>query len=61
MPEQCESLGGSAIANAGAITFGATSVQKAMGYDTTPEQYRSFLKYAGTAGVPDELLDLFIY
>lgn len=57
--EECSTLGGSAIANSGCFTYGATQVQKNLGYDTTAEQYKSFLQYAGTDGVPDELLDLY--
>ena len=34
-----EDLGGSAIENAGQIGFGATNVQKRLGYDTTPEHF----------------------
>ena len=37
--EQMEDLGGSAIENAGQIGFGATNVQKRLGYDTTPEHF----------------------
>ena len=32
-----------------------------MGYDTTPEQFKSWLQYVGTDGVPEELLDLYVY
>ena len=59
--EQMEDLGGSAIENAGQIGFGATNVQKRLGYDTTPEQFKSWLQYVGTGGVPEELLDLYVY
>ena len=58
--EELEDLGGSAIENAGQIAYGSTNVQKRLGYDTTPEQFKSWLQYVGTDGVPEELLDLYV-
>lgn len=59
--EEREEAGGSAIENAGQVAVGATSVHKERGYDATSDQYKAFLKYCGTEGVPDELLDIFVY
>jgi 3-oxo-5alpha-steroid 4-dehydrogenase len=52
--------GGDAIWNSGEIACGGSSVQKACGYNATPEDYRAFLHAVGTDGVPEELLDVFI-
>jgi 3-oxo-5alpha-steroid 4-dehydrogenase len=53
--------GGSAIANAGEITFGGgTAVQKKCGYNQTPEQFKSFLYANGMESVPDEFAEIYI-
>mgnify|MGYP001773867426 FL=1 len=59
--EEREEAGGSAIENAGQIAVGATSIHKERGYDATSDQFKAFLKACGTDGVPDELLDIFVY
>lgn len=59
--EEREEAGGSAIENAGQVAVGATSVHKAAGYDATSDQYKKFLQFCGTEGVPEELLDIFVY
>ncbi len=61
MLEEREEAGGSAIENAGQIAVGATSIHKERGYDLTSDQFKAFLKACGTDGVPDELLDIFVY
>ena len=55
--EEREEAGGSAIE----IAVGATSIHKERGYDATSDQFKAFLKACGTDGVPDELLDIFVY
>ena len=59
--EQMFEPGGASLQNAGQIAFGSTNVQKRLGYTTTPEQFKSWLKTVGTGGVPDELLDVYVY
>lgn len=50
--EEREEAGGSAIESAGQVAVGATSVHKAAGYDATSDQYKKFLQFCGTEGVP---------
>lgn len=59
--ESMELPGGGSALNAGEICLsGGTALQKELGYEDTPENFKAFLTAFGNIGVKEELLDVFV-